>query len=264
MKVGFVQNSPAFGEVRANLERLEALLADVEADLLVLPELFATGYQFTDRAEALALAEPVPGGPAGERLLALAASVNAVLVAGLAERDGDAVYNSALAVGPQGYIGKYRKAHLFDTEKQCFLPGDLPLPVFDIGAARVGLMICFDWRFPETARTLALKGADIIAHPANLVLPHCPQAMITRCLENRVFAVTADRVGAEERLPGHPLTFIGQSQVVTPDGEIIYRASADREEVRVVEIDIGRARNKRLTEHNLIFEDRRADLYELN
>jgi len=264
MKVGFVQNCPAFGEVQANLARLEALVDGVEADLLVLPELFATGYQFTSRAEALALAEPVPGGPTGERLQALAESVNAVLVAGIAERDGDAVYNSALVVGPQGYIGKYRKAHLFDTEKQCFSPGDLPLPVFDIGPARVGLMICFDWRFPETARTLALKGADIIAHPANLVLPHCPQAMITRCLENRVFAITADRVGGEERLPGQPLTFIGQSQVVSPDGEILHRASGDQEEVRVVEIDIEHARNKQLTQHNRIFEDRRADLYELN
>ena len=124
-------------------------------------------------------------------------------------------------------------------------------------------MICFDWRFPETARTLALAGADLIAHPSNLVLPHCPQAMVTRCLENRVFAITADRTGVEERVHGHPLHFIGQSQVVDPDGNVLYRASKNDEEVRVVEIDINKARDKSINSKNDLFEDRRHDLYSL-
>jgi Predicted amidohydrolase len=111
------------------------------------------------------------------------------------------------------------------TEKNCFEKGDLPLKVFNIGSARVGVMICFDWRFPETARTLALSGADLIAHPSNLVLPHCPQSIITRCLENRIFIVTANRVGTEKRTPNNSLNFIGQSQVVDPDGNILCRAS---------------------------------------
>jgi Predicted amidohydrolase len=128
-------------------------------------------------------------------------------------------------IGPNGYLGKYRKIHLFDTEKNCFEKGDLPLKVFNIGSARVGVMICFDWRFPETARTLALSGADLIAHPSNLVLPHCPQSIITRCLENRIFIVTANRVGTEKRTPNNSLNFIGQSQVVDPDGNILCRAS---------------------------------------
>ena len=125
-----------------------------------------------------------------------------------------------MVIGPNGYLGKYRKIHLFGTEKNCFDPGNSPLKVFDIGSARVGVMICFDWRFPETARTLALSGADLIAHPSNLVLPHCPQAIITRCLENRIFIVTASRVGTEKRTPTNSLNFIGQSQVVDPDGDI--------------------------------------------
>ncbi|VAX32158.1 Aliphatic amidase AmiE, partial [hydrothermal vent metagenome] len=263
MKVGFVQNDPEFGKIENNREHVVRVLSGQSADLFVLPELFTTGYQFVSRAEALGLAETIPDGVTTKALLALAKTINSHIVAGIAEREGDAVYNSAIIVGPNGYIGKYRKAHLFDTEKEIFVPGNTPFEVFDLGFARVGIMICFDWRFPETARTLALKGADIIAHPANLVLTHCPQAMITRCLENGVFIVTADRVGCEERIPGHPLKFMGQSQVVTPFGEVLYRASLTEEETHVVEVDIGLAREKYLNPNNHIFQDRREDLYGL-
>ena len=137
----------------------------------------------------------------------------------------------------------------------------MPFTVFDIGSARIGVMICFDWRFPESARTLSLAGADLIAHPSNLVLPHCPQAIITRCLENRVFVVTADRVGTEERNSGSPLHFIGQSQVVDPDGNILYRASEKKEEIKIVNIDIQKARNKFINTSDDLFKDRRDDLY---
>ena len=261
MKIGFVQNEPRFGEVEHNLDRLSTLLANHSADLIVLPELFNTGYQFTTREEALNLAEPLSGGRTVEWLMEASRRTQAALVAGLAESSGGRVYNSAVLVRPEGVIGHYRKAHLFDTEKRVFDPGDLPLGVFDIGPARVGIMICFDWRFPETARTLALKGADIIAHPSNLVLKHCPDAMITRCLENRVFAITADRVGTEERVAGQPLRFIGQSQVVDPDGNVLHRASADREEVKILSVDIRQAREKRINPNNDLFDDRREDLY---
>jgi len=261
MIVGFVQNEPRFGEVKENLTRLEALLANIRADLLVLPELFNTGYQFKSREEALALAEPLEGGATFDWLTRAAKRCGGALVAGVAERDGDKVYNSAVLVNAEGLLGRYRKAHLFDDEKRVFDAGDLPLAVFDTGLARVGIMICFDWRFPETARTLALKGADIIAHPSNLVLKHCPDAMITRCLENRVFAITADRVGEEARLPGQGHRFIGQSQIVDPDGEVLYRASRDREEVKVLDIDLARAREKRINANNDLFQDRREDLY---
>ncbi len=123
-------------------------------------------------------------------------------------------------------------------------------------------MICFDWLFPEAARTLALKGADIICHPSNLVLPYCPQAMITRSIENRVYSITANRVGKEERIKGTPLSFIGLSQVVSPDGTVEYRAGSGKAEARVIEIDPKAARNKNITQVNHIFKDRRGDLYD--
>jgi predicted amidohydrolase len=261
VKVGFIQNQPKFGDIQGNCQRVESLLGDAAPDLLVLPELFATGYQMTSLDEARSLAESIPGGFTSDFLISLSKSKKMTIVAGLAEKSGDAIYNSAVVTGPEGYIGKYRKAHIFDTEKEVFAPGDTPFPVFDIGSARIGVMICFDWRFPETARTLVLKGAEVIVHPSNLVLPHCPQAMITRCLENRVFAITADRVGMEERIPGQPLKFIGQSQVVDPDGKILYRASEDKEELKIVDIDIAKARDKNLNTRNDILKDRREDLY---
>lgn len=261
MQVGFVQNNPVFGDVQNNLGRIEELLAGHRAELFVLPELFATGYQFKSMEESGSFAELVPGGIITSALTALAKKMNAYFIAGLAEREGKQVYNSAIITGPEGYIGKYRKIHLFDTEKDCFQKGDLPLQVFDIAGAKIGVMICFDWRFPETARALALMGAEVIAHPSNLVLTHCPQAMITRCLENRVFGITADRVGIENRIDGDPLNFIGQSQVVDPNGNILIRASIADEEVHTVHLDLDLARDKFLTTRNHLFKDRRTDLY---
>ena len=117
---------------------------------------------------------------------------------------------------PQGFIGCYRKTHLFFEETLFFTPGDTGFHVWDIGPAKIGIMVCFDWYYPESARTLALKGADIIRHPSNLVLPNCPDSMPVRCLENRVFAVTCNRIGNEARGGKDQLTYIGNSEVVTP------------------------------------------------
>ena len=125
------------------------------------------------------------------------------------------------------------------------------------------MMICFDWIFPEIARTLALKGADILCHSTNLVLPFCQDAMVTRCIENRVFALTANRVGTERRA-GSEFTFTGRSQVVDPKGRIHTRAGTEEEGVFVVDIDPSLARDKAVTEANDIFKDRRPELYELD
>ena len=263
MRVGFIQNDPVFGEIGYNLSKIEPLLSQHTVDLMVLPELFSTGYHFLNQKEALRLSEPNPEGPTNQTLVRICNKNQTSIIAGIAERYGNRSYNSAVIIGPNGYLGKYRKIHLFDTEKNCFDKGDLPLKVFNIGSARVGVMICFDWRFPETARTLALSGADLIAHPSNLVLPHCPQAIITRCLENRIFIVTANRLGTEKRPQNNSLNFIGQSQVVDPDGDVLCRASEKQEETKVVDIDIEESRNKYINSSDDLFTDRRPDLYRL-
>lgn len=256
MKVGFLQTSPIFGKKEENVENAMHLIKQLDADLVVLPELFNTGYQFTSREETIALAETVPDGETTRTLINLSKEKRLYIVAGLAEMDNGRCYNSAVSVGPNGFIGCYRKLHLFYNEKKWFEPGNVELNVYDIGQAKIGIMICFDWFFPEVARYLALKGADIICHPANLVLPYCPQSMITRCIENRVFAVTANRIGTEKRSE-EALTFIGTSQIVGTKGEVLYRASSDREETKVVEINPGIARDKQVTPMNHLFSDRR-------
>ena len=263
MKVGFFQFSPHFGHVSRNLEAVASRLAGVRADLIVLPELFATGYQFVSQREVAELAEPVPDGPTTRCLMEIARRQDMFLVAGLAESDRGRFYNSAVLVGPKGVVACYRKTHLFFEETLYFVPGDTGFRVWDIGIAKVGLLICFDWFYPEAARTLALQGADVLCHPANLVLPHCPDAMITRCLENGVFSITANRTGVEERGGKKPLRYIGQSEIVAPTGTVLCRASMDGEELGLADIDPARARVKSLNPYNDLFKDRRRALYEL-
>jgi predicted amidohydrolase len=229
---------------------------------MVLPELFASGYQFVSKEEVGALAEPVPDGATTRRLCEIARERSMHIVAGLAERDGNRYYNSAVVVGPKGVVGCYRKAHLFFEETQFFAPGDSGFQVWDIGPARIGVMVCFDWLYPEAARTLALKGAEIICHPSNLVLPHCPDAMVTRCLENHVFSITANRIGSEKRGGKTKLTYIGRSEIVGPRGRILHRAPANREKLAIVDIDPKQAREKMLNLYNDLLRDRRTALYQ--
>jgi predicted amidohydrolase len=261
MRVGFYQYEPQFGEVAKNLDAVAAALEQTEADLIVLPELFASGYQFVSQDEVMQLAETVPDGPTTRRLIELAKRRRMVIIGGLPERAGDVCYNSAVVVGPSGFIGCYRKTHLFFEETLFFTPGDTGFQVWDIGSAKIGVMICFDWYYPEAARTLALKGAEIVCHPSNLVLPDCPDSMPIRCLENRVFAITCNRIGSEARGGKEPLKFIGNSEVVAPRGAILHRAPRDHEELCVVEIDPAEARNKALTAYNDLLRDRREALY---
>jgi predicted amidohydrolase len=209
------------------------------------------------------LAEEIPAGPTCRALIEYSISNKIYLVFGIAEKEEDKIYNSALLTGPKGYIGTYRKSHLFYEENLFFSPGDTGFNVYDIGIARLGIMICFDWWFPESARTLALNGADIICHPANLVLPSCQTAMITRSLENAVYSITANRVGFESRGGKEELAFTGESQVVSPNGERILGLSKEKEEISVVQIDVSKARDKSITSFNDRFRDRRTDLYDI-
>ena len=249
---------PRVGESEANRERVRtAVLAAPEADLLVLPELANSGYHFESQGQSAQLAEPVDG-PFVALLRELARARNLTLVSGLAERDGSTLYNSAVLVRPDGSTELYRKLHLFLNEKDHFAPGNLGLPVFQVGAARIGLLICFDWQFPEAWRTLALRGADIVCHPSNLVLPGLAQRAIpVHALLNRVYVVTANRIGTESGL-----TFTGRSILVGPRGELLAEAPETSEETRVVEIDPFLARDKSVTPRNDLLDDRRPEHYD--
>ena len=258
---GFFQFSPVFGAVQRNLETILKAIHTFEGHLLVFPELALSGYQFLSKEEVRELAEDIPSGHIIKALEEAIGGRDLHVVVGLAERDHALVYNSAVLIGPNGYIGTYRKTHLFFEETLWFAPGDTGFLVWDIGKAKVGLLVCFDWFFPEAARSLAIKGADILCHPSNLVLPYCPDAMVTRCLENRVFAITANRVGREQRGEKPALSFIGMSEIVAPNGRVLCRSSQKDQELRLCEMDVAEARDKRINPYNDLLKDRRPEWY---
>ncbi len=258
MKIGYVQFCPGLNEPEKNLADIERLVMSAEeADLLVIPELANSGYNFASKKQAFDLSITIGDSSFINRLVELSHKQNTHIVCGINERDGDKLYNSAVLVGPSGLIGKYRKLHLFMNEKDIFEPGNIGLPVFDIGKARVGMAICFDWYFPEVWRSLALDGADIICHPSNLVIPGlCQRAIPVHALINRVYIITANRFGTEREL-----TFTGLSMIAAPKGEVMAQAGPEEEVVAVVDTDIAHARDKKATERNDLFTDRRTEMY---
>jgi len=263
MKVGFYQFNPVFGKKEKNLAKVANALEGIDAELMVLPEFFATGYQFISKEEVSRLAEVIPGGETTEALVAVSQKHGMYIVGGLPERVGEHFYNSAVITGPEGFVGVYRKTHLFFEETLWFTPGNTGFNIFQTDLGTIGIMICFDWFFPESMRSLALQGAQIIAHPANLVLPHCPAAMPIRCLENRVYAVTANRTGTEQRKDAPPLTFIGMSQIVAPDSTVIAQAPAKGTSIMISDIDLKKALNKSINPYNDLFKDRRPEMYQV-
>lgn len=259
-RVAFVQGRPVFGRTEANLEKGLALAATVQADLVILPELWSTGYVFSSHAEVAALAEDARTGATARALAWAAKREKRHYIAGFAEAARGRFYNSALLVGPGGVKAVYRKLHLFEREQEWFERGDRPLDVHRVGPARVGMLICYDWRFPEAARVLALKGADVIAHPSNLVYPHAQQAMLTRALENRVYVVTANRTGTDRR-PGGTVPFTGRSQIAGPDGRPLARAAKAAEVAMAADLDLAFVRDKHLTRLTPMFSNRRPEHY---
>ncbi len=273
LKVAAIQNQPEFGNIKANLHDLIGLLPP-ECDLAVLPELCATGYQFRDRDELRSMAEIIAPdqepGPITSRLTDVASASGTTIIAGVAELaagssengledTSEKIFNSSVLIRPDGTREIYRKIHLFLDEKKIFDAGDLGFSVVEACGIKVGMMICFDWIFPEAARTLALMGAQVLAHPSNLVLPYCPEAMITRSLENRVFSLTANRIGREMRSDS-PLEFIGLSQVVSPSGQLMARLGNNETGAATATINIVET-DKKITAANDIFADRRPQYY---
>lgn len=259
MQIGFAQIEPALGELDETLKRIDVLAPSFGgADLIVLPELCNSGYNFKNERAARAAADPIDDSPFLRHLASVAERYDLHIVTGLNERDGDRLFNTAVLLGPQGIVGHYRKMHLFWNEPDLFTPGDTGFPVFDLpGGVRIGMLICFDWVFPEAFRALAVQGAEIICHPSNLVIPgKCQSAIPTHALCNGVYVITANRIGTER-----DLTFTGGSLIAGPRGEVIAEASEDRDEVVIRDVDLELARDKMITPRNHLIDDRRPDQY---
>lgn len=249
---------PQICNLEENLIRMKSLLEEAEktdVDVLVLPELCNSGYVFKEISEATESAESIPEGPFSRELLSWSSS-GRLVVAGFCERTSDGLYNSAAVFGDGEHIITYRKIHLFLDEANWFKAGQDEPPVIEYKGYRFGVMICFDWIFPEVVRVLALKGSQIILHPANLVLPYCQDAMITRSIENRVFTATANRIGTERGVK-----FSGLSQITDIKGNRLCQMSNEEVGVDSVTIDPILADDKSITVRNDIFADRRPDLY---
>jgi predicted amidohydrolase len=228
----------------------------MRADLVVLPELANSGYNFESPEQARSSAETVDQGPLCALLRDWSAA-GQMVVSGLCELANDTLFNSAVVYADGRLVSVYRKAHLFANESAFFKQGDDKPPVFTWRGHQFGVMICFDWFFPEIARSLALRGAQIILHPANLVLPWCQKAMLTRSIENRVFTATANRIGIDR-----DLSFSGLSQVTSPKGDLLTQADGTSAGVVWAEVNLNDADNKWITKQNNLFACRRPELYD--
>ena len=262
-----VQMTPKLMDIEANLSRItDALERAVakQARLVVFPECALTGYCFESLQEAMPYAETIPG-PSTNRLAEACRGKEVHLVLGMLEKDGDRYYNAAALIGPEGVLGKYRKVHLpFLGVDQFVDSGDLGFEVHQTRLGRIGLNICYDGSFPESARTLALKGADLILLPTNWpkgAEEFAEFLVNARGLENHVYSVAVNRVGTERGFK-----FIGRSRIADPSGRTLALASPDREEIIYAEIDPVAARNKHITrvpgKHQINrFKDRRPQHY---
>ncbi len=258
VRIGVGQADFTVGDQGGNLDKIHDLLEQarqVGVNVLALPELANSGYTFESPVEVEQAAEVISEGPAS-RLLQDWSGPDRAVVCGICEKEGARYYNSA-AIFYQGRLeAVYRKVHLFADEKRYFSPGEVEPPVVNFHGHRLGVMICFDWFFPEMARSLALRGAQIILHPANLVLPYCQKAMLTRSIENRIFTATANRYGEERGL-----TFSGFSQITSPTGDLLAQAAGDYCGVVTAEVDLTAADDKWVTPQNHLFQDRKPGLY---
>jgi predicted amidohydrolase len=262
LRLAVVQFSPAFGDKQKNFERLRDLSAGIEADIIVFPELCTTGYFFQSHEETAQYAEPADGRTTSF-FRSIAEQKRALVVAGFAERDGDRLYNSALVIQPeQETVQVYRKTHLFYKERFCFDEGDTGFFVVRdaVRNITVGIMICYDWRFPEASRVLTLQGAELIVCPSNLVTDAWRLVMPARAIENKVYVAVANRAGTEIR-GGEELLFKGNSTIYGYNGSELARTGPEDDEVIYADIMPQATHDKSFNPLNDVLRDRRPEHY---
>ena len=272
--IGLVQMTLRPGKPEDNLARLNEAATEAfaaGAGIVVLPELGVSGYDLGVGDATGAAAEPVPG-PSTEAWMELCRARGGWICGGICERSGDDYFDTAVLVGPDGVLLHYRKLHLFAHEKDLFRPGDLGLPYVDLPFGRVGALVCYDLRFPEVVRILALSDVDIICVPTAWVtgfdrvaydaggMPPQARNVLVQANLNQVFIAAASQVGA----PGD-LRFLGASVLADPRGEpIIGPLSIDDGETSVRVVDVASAKAAR-SRAELISprDDRRKDVYSI-
>ncbi len=270
VKIACCQMEPIVGNKSDNLKKSIQMIEEAAsngANLIVLPELCNSGYVFETREEAFELSEEIPSGESCKSWSKICKKLGVHIVAGINERAGDLLYNSSVVIGPNDYVGTFRKVHLWNEENLFFEPGDLGFPVFKTPIGRISCHICYDSWFPESYRLAALQGADIVCVSTNWVpIPGQDKdreamaniLVMAAAHVNSVFIAAADRIGTERGQP-----FIGQSLITSYTGwPIGGPASTDKEEIIYAEANLSDARRKRnWTEYNQPLRDRRKDVY---
>lgn len=271
-RVAVAQLELEAGALEANRQRTVQAIETArgeDADLVVLPELAASGYLLADWREARSVSESIPG-PTTEAWQEQAKAGSCYIVGGLCEISGGSLYNSVAVVGPDGVLGAYRKLHLFDREQLLFRRGDLGLPVFDLPFGRIGVLVCYDLRFVEAMRVLSALGADLVVvptawapgfdptPPADGIIDQVRAAMV-QANTSQVFVAAASRVGADG-----DVKFLGSSTIVNPNGRFVYGpASMEEEVIHVEEIDLSEARRSKVRRPLITpGADRRTDVYD--
>lgn len=245
VKVAAAQINPKIMKNDLNLGKILLFTQEASANnvkLIVFPECALTGYRFRSKEEAIPYAEPIPG-PTTDAVAKICKDLDIHVIFGLLELDKDKLYNSVAFMGPEGLVGKYRKTHIPYSAVDRFVePGEKEPEVFKTSIGNIGILICHDITFPESARILMLQGADIIAVATNW--PRRPDItsrhiVNTRAVENFVHIIAADRVGVERK--GR---FLGMSKIVNARGMTRASAGIRREEILYAELDLSYARQK--------------------
>lgn len=269
VKVACLQMDVTIGSIEENINKSIRMIndaADNGAVLIVLPEMANSGYNFDSREEAFSLAEKIDDSKSVKAWEKIAKERNVYIVSGITEIEGYRLYNSAVLIGPEGLIGKYRKLHLWEDEFLWFEPGNLGLPVFDTPIGRIGIVICYDMWFPETFRILAAQGADIVCIPTNWVsidsLPNNmknfgPILAMAAAHTNGIYVAAADRVGIERGMP-----FPGRSLIVRTAGIAIAGPADDTEQIIYGNCNFVKARAHGINKYNSSKNDRRLDVYD--
>ena len=262
LKLSIIQFEPHFAETENNFEFIKETIENDRSDIICFPELATSGYFFKDEGELINLAIKSDSEDIRE-LQEMSSDLEKIIVLGFPEIDGDDIYNSAAILMPQkSQSSIYRKTHLFYKERNIFSEGNTGFftvysEELDIN---IGLMICYDWRFPEAARTLALGGADLILCPSNLVTGVWDGVMSARALENKVYIGVANRIGKEKQ-GREELVFNGRSAIYDYNGKHLISAGPDNEIIITAEIFPEKTRDKSFNKINNIFSDRRPDFY---
>lgn len=272
VKAAVVQMDPQIGNLEINFKKtvnFVRMAAKENAKLIVFPECSLTGYCFQSKEEAN-LNALILGGEWTTNLAELAAETQTYIVVGFVEKFDEKLYNTFLVIGPEGVLGKYRKTHIPNLGVDNFVvPGSEPYSIIETPIGNIGPLICYDLRFPEQARILAMLGADFIVHITNLPITGSAQVdflLPARANENRIFMLSADRVGEERGF-----LFLGRSSIFGVDGETLAQANAKDEMIIFAELDLAKAREKKVyypaaegkpIEHfNDLFGARRPELY---